>query len=136
MRRKMSAAAVSRLKTGLVQSIPKIRPRLDRQSVEYRPVKSPTGKEQLWLPSSTELYMDFQGRRFYRKHSSTDFKMFSVDSQYHVAERKKSLWKSKGGPRPYVLLGDDGRYGFNRGQVLHQLLRQRMPGLQICQAVV
>jgi hypothetical protein len=33
--------------------------------------------------------MDFQGRRFYRKHSFTDFKIFSVDSQTQVTERKK-----------------------------------------------
>jgi hypothetical protein len=80
---------VARLETDLLQSIPKIRLRLDHQSVEYRPVKSPMGKLQLWLPSSTELYMDFQGRRFYRKHSFTDFKIFSVDTQTQVAERKK-----------------------------------------------
>jgi hypothetical protein len=81
---------VARLETDLIHPIPKIRLRLNHQSVEYRPVKSPSGKMQLWLPSSTELYMDFQGRRFYRKHSFTDFKIFSVDSQYRVAERKKA----------------------------------------------
>jgi hypothetical protein len=81
---------VARLETDLIHPIPKIRLRLNHQSVEYRPVKSPSGKMQLWLPSSTELYMDFQGRRFYRKHSFTDFKIFSVDSQYRVAERKKN----------------------------------------------
>ncbi|HEX3375444.1 MAG TPA: hypothetical protein VHS29_01200 [Candidatus Acidoferrales bacterium] len=82
---------VARMETDLVQSIPKIRLRLDHQSVEYRPVKSPSGKVQLWLPASTELYMDFQGRRFYRKHSFTDFKIFSVDSQYQLANRKKPV---------------------------------------------
>jgi tetratricopeptide (TPR) repeat protein len=81
---------VARLETDLVQSIPKIRLRLDHQSVEYRPVKSSTGKLQLWLPSSTELYMDFQGRRFHRKHSFTDFTLFSVDSAYQVADPKKA----------------------------------------------
>jgi hypothetical protein len=81
---------VARLETDLVKSIPKIRLRLDYQSVEYRPVKSSTNKLQLWLPSSTELYMDFQGRRFYRKHSFTDFRIFSVDTQYQVADPKKT----------------------------------------------
>jgi len=82
---------VARLETDLVQSIPKIRLRLDHQSVEYRPVKSPTNRVQLWLPSSTELYMDFQGRRFYRKHSFTDFKIFSVDTQFQITDPKKPL---------------------------------------------
>jgi len=82
---------VARLETDLVQSIPKIRLRLDHQSVEYRPVESPTNHAQLWLPSSTELYMDFQGRRFYRKHSFTDFKIFSVDTQFQITDPKKPL---------------------------------------------
>jgi tetratricopeptide (TPR) repeat protein len=81
---------VARLETDLVQSIPKIRLRLDHQSVEYRPVKSSTKNLQLWLPSSTELYMDFQGRRFYRKHSFTNYTIFSVDSQYQVGDPKKT----------------------------------------------
>jgi len=81
---------VARLDTDLVQAIPKIRLRLDHQSVEYRLIKSSSGKLQLWLPYSTELYMDFQGHRFYRKHSFTDFKIFSVDSQYELSDHKKS----------------------------------------------
>jgi tetratricopeptide (TPR) repeat protein len=68
---------VARLETDLEESIPKIRLRLDHQRVEYRAVESSTNHLQLWLPSSTELYMDFLGRRFYRKHSFTDFKLFS-----------------------------------------------------------
>jgi len=80
---------VARLEIDLVQSIPKIRLRLDHQSVEYRPVKSSTKNLELWLPSSTELYMDFQGRRFYRKHSFTDFKIFSVDTQYQTTRPKE-----------------------------------------------
>ena len=81
---------VARLETDLVGSIPKIHLRLDHQSVEYLPVKSSTKNPQLWLPSSTELYMDFQGRRFYRKHSFTDFKIFSVDTKYQIADPKET----------------------------------------------
>jgi hypothetical protein len=81
---------VARLDTDLVQAIPRIRLRLDHQSVEYRLIKSSTGELQLWLPYSTELYMDFQGRRFYRKHSFTDFRIFSVDSQYEISDHKKT----------------------------------------------
>jgi tetratricopeptide (TPR) repeat protein len=81
---------VARLETDLVQSIPKIRLGLDHQSVEYRPVKSSTKNLQLWLPSSAELYMDFQGQRFYRKHTFTDFRIFSVDMQYQTANPKET----------------------------------------------
>lgn len=81
---------VARLEMDLEKAIPALRLRLDHQSVEYRPVKSSTKNLQLWLPSSTELYMDFQGRRFYRKHSFTDFKIFSVDTQYQTTRPKQS----------------------------------------------
>jgi hypothetical protein len=84
---------VARLETDLVQSIPKIRLGLDHQSVEYRPVKSSTKNLQLWLPSSAELYMDFQGQRFYRKHTFTDFRIFSVDMQYQTANPKETSGK-------------------------------------------
>jgi len=83
---------VARLETDLVQSVPKIRLRLDHQSVEYRPLKTSAKNLQLWLPSSTELYMDFRGRRFYRKHSFTDFKIFSVDTQYKVSDPKEGRY--------------------------------------------
>jgi len=80
---------VARLEMDLEKAIPEIRLRLDHQSVEYRPVKSSTKNLELWLPSSTELYMDFQGRRFHRKHSFTDFKIFSVDTRYQTTRPKE-----------------------------------------------
>jgi hypothetical protein len=80
---------VARLETDLKESIPEIRLRLSHQSIEYRPVNSPTLNLHLWLPSSTELFLDFQGHRFYRKHSFTDFKIFSVDTQYQISNPKE-----------------------------------------------
>ena len=80
---------VARLETDLTESIPKIRLRLFHESLEYRPVKSPTGNTQLWLPSGAELYMDFRGRRFYRQLSFTDFKLFSVGMQYQTSDPKR-----------------------------------------------
>jgi tetratricopeptide (TPR) repeat protein len=61
---------VARLETDLEQAIPQIRLRLYHETVEYRPAQSASNL-QLWLPASTELYMDFQGHRFYREHSFT-----------------------------------------------------------------
>jgi hypothetical protein len=81
---------IARLETDLKESIPKIHLHLAHQSIEYRPVKSPTEEAQLWLPSSAEVYMNFLGRRFYRKHVFTNFNIFSVDSQYQIADPKKT----------------------------------------------
>ena len=75
---------VARLETDLAETIPAIRLRLDHQSVEYSPVRFPKSKVEIWLPSSTELFMDFLGHRFYRRHTFTDFNLFSVkiDQQF------------------------------------------------------
>jgi hypothetical protein len=81
---------VVRLETDLAETIPKIRLRLFHESLEYRPVKSSTGNLQLWLPSGAELYLDFQGRRFYRQLSFTDFKLFSVGMQYQTSDPKET----------------------------------------------
>jgi len=82
---------VARMETDLAESIPKIRLRLNHESVEYRPVISPVNNQELWLPFSAELYMDFQGRRFYRKHAFTNFKIFSVDTQIQIDDPKETL---------------------------------------------
>ena len=70
---------VARLQTDLVEPIPEVKLRLQHEDIEYRPVYFPRRQIELWLPWSAELYMDFRGRRFYRRHRFTDFELFSVD---------------------------------------------------------
>jgi hypothetical protein len=62
----------------LAEMIPDIHLRLYHQVFEYHSVSFPKGDVEFWLPSSAEIYMDFQGHRFYRRHSYVDFKLFSV----------------------------------------------------------
>jgi hypothetical protein len=81
---------VVHLETDQKKVIPQIRLLRNHESIEYRPVSFPNDRIQLWLPSSVELYMDIKGQRFYRKHSFTDFKLFSVDTQYEVGEPKET----------------------------------------------
>ena len=80
---------VARLESDLADEIPKIRLRLQHQEVEYRPVPLPDSKAQIWLPSSTEMYMDFIGRRFYRRHSFTNLKFFSVKVEQMFGDPKE-----------------------------------------------
>jgi tetratricopeptide (TPR) repeat protein len=80
---------VARLETDLADVIPKIRLRLQHQDVEYRPVPLPESRRVIWLPSSTQMYMDFLGHRFYRRHSFTDFKFFSVKVHQTIADPKE-----------------------------------------------
>jgi hypothetical protein len=80
---------VARLESDLANEIPKIRLRLQHQEVEYRPVPLPGSKAEIWLPSSTEMYMDFIGRRFYRRHSFTNLKFFSVKVEQTFGDPKE-----------------------------------------------
>ena len=80
---------VARLDSDLADEIPQIRLRLQHQDIEYRPVPLPESKGEIWLPSSTELYMDFLGHRFYRQHSFTDLKFFLMKVQQTFGDPKE-----------------------------------------------
>jgi hypothetical protein len=67
---------VVHLETDLADAIPAIKLRLEHMNVDYRPVAFQ--QNELWLPAAAELFMDFAGHRFYRKHSFTNFTLFSV----------------------------------------------------------
>jgi hypothetical protein len=77
---------VARLETDLMEPIPKIRLRTDHEAIEYSPVSFSGNKFSLWLPSNVELFMDFRGHRFYRKHAFTNFMLFSVDTQSQISQ--------------------------------------------------
>jgi hypothetical protein len=79
---------VARLETDLADQIPVIRLRLQHQDIEYRPVRFKEGSE-IWLPSTTDLYLDFFGHKFYRRHHFTDFQLFSVKVGQKVGDPKE-----------------------------------------------
>ena len=80
---------VARLETDLAVEIPNIRLHLQHQDIEYRPVHFNAGKTEMWLPSTSDFYMDFHGHRFYRRHRFTDFKLFSVGLQQSLGDFKE-----------------------------------------------
>jgi hypothetical protein len=69
---------VAHLEMDLAETIPKIRLRLYHQTIDYLPVSFPKSETTIWLPSNAEFYLDFRGHRFFRRHSYSDFKLFSV----------------------------------------------------------
>jgi len=73
-----SSYQVGRLEGDLVEPIPQIHLRLWHQAIEYYARTFVAGDQELWLPSTAELYIDFAGHRFYRRHSYNDFHIFSV----------------------------------------------------------
>jgi len=87
-----SSFQVARLETDLMEPLPKIRLRANHEAIEYSPVSFSGTKLPLWLPSSVELFMDFRGHRFYRKHAFTNFMLFSVDTQSQIGQPKDGLF--------------------------------------------
>jgi hypothetical protein len=54
--------------------------------VEYGPVRFRDRDVQLWLPQSAEVYSDWRGKRMHRRHSFSDYLLFSVDEKQRIAE--------------------------------------------------
>ncbi len=68
------------IESELVKSIPNIKLLTEHQLVDYGPVLFASRKEELWLPKEADIYMDFQRKRFHRRHSFDHFLLFAVDS--------------------------------------------------------
>jgi len=77
---------VVRLETDLAEEIPAIRLRAEHLAIEYRPVQFQKRRVELWLPGSAELYFDFKGHRYHRRHSFSNFRLFSVDTSQQIRD--------------------------------------------------
>ena len=75
---------VVRLETDLAEEIPAIRLQRDHLTVDYRAVQFQKRGVALWLPESVEFYFDFRGHRYHRRHSFSDFLLFSVDISQQI----------------------------------------------------
>jgi tetratricopeptide (TPR) repeat protein len=81
---------VVRLESDLLKPIEKIHLVRDHISIEYASVHFRTRNEQLWLPQSADLYVELGGHRFYRRHSFTNFKIFSTDTAQEIHTPRES----------------------------------------------
>ncbi len=77
---------VIRLETDLLEQIPAIHLFVDHLMIEYRPVQFQKRRVELWLPETAELYFDFKGHRYHRRHSLSDFQLFSVDTSQQIQQ--------------------------------------------------
>jgi tetratricopeptide (TPR) repeat protein len=79
---------ILRLETHSIAPIPEIRLVEDHTIVEYGPVHFREGKVDLWLPQSAEVYYDWRGRRSHRRHSFSNYLLFSVADKQHISTPK------------------------------------------------
>lgn len=77
---------IVRIETDLVSPLPEIRLWVDHTVVEYGPVRFKNRDVEMWLPQSAEVYSDWRGKRMHRRHSFSDYMLFSVDEKQRISE--------------------------------------------------
>jgi tetratricopeptide (TPR) repeat protein len=77
---------IVRMETDLVNTLPEIRLFADHTVVEYGPVRFKKRDVEMWLPQSADVYCDWRGKRMHRRHTFSDYMLFSVDEKQHIAE--------------------------------------------------
>ena len=75
---------VLRLESELVKPVEQIGLTREHFAIDYRPVQFHSTGQQLWLPQEAELYVERKGKRFYRKHIYSDFRLFNVDAAQSI----------------------------------------------------
>jgi tetratricopeptide (TPR) repeat protein len=79
-----------RLESDLAKPVDKIQLKREHIAIEFASVQFRTSKQQLWLPQSADLYVEWGGRRFYRRHTFSKFQLFSTDTVQQVDGPKES----------------------------------------------
>lgn len=79
---------IIRLETDLVAAVPQIRLAADHSIIEYGSVHFREGSMDMWLPSNAEVYYDWKGRRAHRRHSFSNYLLFSVNETQHISQPK------------------------------------------------
>jgi tetratricopeptide (TPR) repeat protein len=79
---------IVRIETEMARPMPEIDLLVEHQITEYGPVPFKRKDLELWLPKTAEVYMQFRGRRYYRKHTFEKYMLFSVEEQQKVHEAK------------------------------------------------
>jgi hypothetical protein len=79
---------VVRLETDLVAPVPEIRLIADHTAIDYTPVHFTERKVDMWLPQNAEVYYDWRGRRSHRRHSFSEYLLFSVDDKQRISTPK------------------------------------------------
>ena len=79
---------IVRLETSMVAPMPQIRLAAEHVNIEYAPVQFRKGALEMWLPANVEVYYDWRGRRVHRRHSFSNYLLFSVDDKQRISAPK------------------------------------------------
>jgi hypothetical protein len=81
---------VLRIESELVRPLPEVGLTVDRVAISYQPVQFRSREQELWLPTVVDLYVERQGRRYYRRHTFKDFQLFIVETSQSVQLARES----------------------------------------------
>jgi len=76
------------IETDTMRPVPEIRLMRDHQLIEYGPVAFKNGAMNLWLPKSADWYSSLSGQRYHRRHTFSQFLLFSVDDTQTISKPK------------------------------------------------
>jgi hypothetical protein len=77
---------IVRLETGMVQPLPEGHLEREQMVIEYRPVRFEQRKQTFWLPASADIYVEYRGKRWHRRHVLANYVHFAVDTKQEIAE--------------------------------------------------
>ena len=80
------SSQVVAMESDILSPVPDIQLLRDHQLVEYGPVRFRNKPVELWLPKSADWYCSLNGHRFYRRHTFSQFLLFSVDEKQKISE--------------------------------------------------
>jgi hypothetical protein len=81
---------VLQLDSELVSPIKEIELSHERSSIEYGLVQFHSQKQEIWLAQTANLWVERKGHRYYRRHTFSNFKVFSVDTTQTEQRAKES----------------------------------------------
>lgn len=81
---------ILRLETELLAPVDEIKLTREHIDITYGRVNFRTGHQEMWLPQTAEIYAEQYGHRYYRRHTFTNFHVFSVETAQNYQEPKQS----------------------------------------------
>jgi hypothetical protein len=81
---------VLRLESELVKPPVDLGLKVEDIAISYRPVHFRSHDTQVWLPETIDLYVERRGRRYYRRHTLSDFQLFTVEATQNIKFAKES----------------------------------------------
>jgi hypothetical protein len=81
---------IVRLESQLLKPTPQIELWQQHQVIDYTGVKFVSTGQEVWLPQAAEVYVERHNRRYFRRHSFQDFRLFNVETAQSTKPPKGS----------------------------------------------